>query len=179
MEDSLVEKGIKICKMMDQLIDEDKTFVIDKIKLYCKYCLSLNKDYVNSVCNGFYEECEDYLEKILSNNRVEMKKLEKQFISSCETTLAAEGREICKEVDSIIGDNDELIVEKASSYCRFINGQKREYLNPELVERCQNYIDDLINFNLYKSSFNKANINRKEKESWLDMRHMKLNGNIK
>ena len=36
-------------------------------------------------------------------------KFDKQLISSYESTLALEGREICKEVDSILGDDDELL----------------------------------------------------------------------
>ena len=33
-------------------------------------------------------------------------KFDKQLISSYESTLALEGREICKEVDSILEDDD-------------------------------------------------------------------------
>ena len=53
--------------------------------------MSLNKDYVNSVCNGFYEECEDYFKELESNlnNKLEME----QFITSYESTLAKEGKE--------------------------------------------------------------------------------------
>ena len=39
-----------------------------------------------------------------------MEKLEEHFITSYESHLAKEGKEICKEVDSIIGDNDKLMV---------------------------------------------------------------------
>ena len=105
-----------------------------------------------------------------------MEQIEKQFITSYESILAKEGKEICKEVDSIIGDNDELMVEKANTYCQFISSFKVDDVDPKLVERCQNYIDDVNNFNRYKSTFDKVNISRREKESWLDMRHMRLNG---
>ena len=53
--------------------------------------------------------------------RLEMEKLEEHFITSYQSTLAKEGKEICKEVDSIICDNDELMVEKADTYCYFIS----------------------------------------------------------
>ena len=53
MEDILVEKGKDICETIDQLIDEDKKFIINKSKLYCKYCLSLGKDEVNRIANNF------------------------------------------------------------------------------------------------------------------------------
>ena len=42
---------------------------------------------------------------------------ESKLISSYESTLAVEGREICKEVDSILEDDIDLIREKASTYC--------------------------------------------------------------
>ena len=44
-------------------------------------------------------------------------KFENQLISSYESTLAAEGKEICEEIDSMYGDNDKLLVEKADTYC--------------------------------------------------------------
>ena len=105
-----------------------------------------------------------------------MEQIEKQFITSYQSILAKEGKEICKEVESIFDDNDELLVKKANTYCQFISSFKVDGVHPKLVEICQNYIDDLNNFNLYKSTFNKVNISRREKESWLDMRHMRLNG---
>ena len=52
---------------------------------------------------------------------------ESKLISSYESTLAVEGREICKEVDSILEDDIDLIREKASTYC---------YLCRELKKRC-------------------------------------------
>ena len=67
MEDSLLKKGKEICDVIEQLIGVGNKFLIDQIKAYCKYCLSLNKDYVNSVWNNFYEECEDYFKELESN----------------------------------------------------------------------------------------------------------------
>ena len=49
---------------------------------------------------------------------------EKQLLSSYESTLAVEGEEICKEVDSILEDNDELLVEKAILIVFFVLIQK-------------------------------------------------------
>ena len=104
-----------------------------------------------------------------------MEQIEKK-ITSYQSTLAKEGKEICKEVDPIIGDNDELMVEKAATYCQFISSFKVDGVDPKLVERCQNYIDDINNFMRFKSTFNKVNNDRREKERWLDMRNMRLNG---
>ena len=102
-----------------------------------------------------------------------MESIEKQFITSYQSILAKEGKEICKEVESKFDDNDKLMVEKANTYCQFIFSV--DGVDPKLYERCQNYIDNVNNFNRFKSTFNKVNIDRREKESWLDMRHMRLN----
>ena len=37
----------------------------------------------------------------------QFEKFENQLISSYESTLAAEGKEICKEVDSLLQDDEE------------------------------------------------------------------------
>ena len=90
IEYSLIKKGKDICETIEQLIYKDKNFIINKSKLYSKYCLSLNKDDVNSICSNFYEECENYLEKLES--KLEVEQIEKQFITSYESTLAKEGK---------------------------------------------------------------------------------------
>ena len=64
-------------------------------------------------------------------------KFEKQLISSYESTLAVEGREICKEVDSILEDDDELLVEKANGYCLFCTDPKRVDIDEKIVEKCK------------------------------------------
>ena len=73
-----------------------------------------------------------------------MEQIEKQFITSYQSILAKKGKEICKEVESIFDDNDELMKEKANTYCQFISSFKVDGVDPKLVERCQNYIDDVI-----------------------------------
>ena len=76
MENSLVKKGEDICRTMDNFIDEDNKFIIDKAILYCKYCLRLNEDEVNSLVKNFYEECEDYLKKIENYfNKMDMRNM--------------------------------------------------------------------------------------------------------
>ena len=64
-------------------------------------------------------------------------KFDKQLISSYESTLALEGREICKEVDSILEDDDELLVEKANAYCLFCTDPKRADIDEKIVEKCR------------------------------------------
>ena len=73
-------------------------------------------------------------------------KFDKQLISSYESTLAVEGREICKEVDSILEDDDELLVEKANAYCLFCTDPKRVNIDEKLFERCKKYLDDIRNY---------------------------------
>ena len=73
-------------------------------------------------------------------------KFENQLISSYESTLAVEGEEICKEVDSILEDNDELLVEKANAYCLFCTDPKRVNIDEKLFERCKKYLDDIRNY---------------------------------
>ena len=54
----------------------------------------------------------------------QFEKFENQLISSYESTLAIEGKKICKEIDSMLGENDELLVEKANTYCSFFTNLK-------------------------------------------------------
>ena len=94
-----------------------------------------------------------------------MEDLEKQFITSYLSILAKEGKEICKEVYVMVGDKDELMMEKAKAFCEFFLSYKLEGVNTEkLVERCQNYLENLINFYKYKTTFKQVNIARRE--SW-------------
>ena len=96
-----------------------------------------------------------------------MEDLEKQFITSYQSNLAKEGKEICEEVFVMIGDKDELILEKARVCCEFFYPYKLDGVNTEkLVERCKNYLENLINFHKYKSTFKQVNITRRRRESW-------------
>ena len=69
-------------------------------------------------------------------------KIENQLLSSYESTLAAEGREICEEMDSLFKDDHELLIEKANAYCLFRKNSKRVDINENLIERCKKYISD-------------------------------------
>ena len=107
-----------------------------------------------------------------------MEKLEEHFITSYESHLAKEGKEICKEVDSIMCDNDELLVKKADTYCNFISHSKRHGFDPKLVDRCRKYLDEMRNYKNFKHTLEKVNFSRRERKSCLDMKNMRLNGNI-
>ena len=90
-----------------------------------------------------------------------MEKLEEHFITSYESHLAKEGKEICKEVDSIMCDNDELMVEKAYTYSIFLTHQKRLEFDPKLVERCRKYLDEMRNYRDIKNTLEHISRTRK------------------
>ena len=95
-----------------------------------------------------------------------MEDLEKQFITSCQSILTQEGKEICEEVLVMVGEKDEMVLEKAKAFCEFFLYYKLEGVNTEkLLEKCENYLENLNNFYKYKSTFKQANIARR-RESW-------------
>ena len=76
MENSLIKKGEDIYNVVEQIFGLDEKNLIEKYKFYCKYLLSLNKDYVNnSVNRNYYEECEDYLKELESNSNDGLEKM--------------------------------------------------------------------------------------------------------
>ena len=79
-------------------------------------------------------------------------KFENQLLSSYESTLAVEGAEICKEVDSLIQDDHELLIEKANAYCRFCTDPKRVNIDEKLFDKCKNYLNDLRNYRNIKDT---------------------------
>ena len=91
-------------------------------------------------------------------------KFEEQLLSSYESTLAVEGREICKEVDSILEDDDELLVEKANAYCLFCTHPKRVDIDEKLFERCKKYISDFSKFRYIKIHMEYLSNSRKEQK---------------
>ena len=85
----------------------------------------------------------------------DFEKFENQLISSYESTLAVEGEEICKEVDSILEDDDELLVEKANAYCLFCTDPKRVNIDEKIVEKCKKYISDFSRHRFIKYQLKK------------------------
>ena len=81
-----------------------------------------------------------------------LKNLKKQLLSSYESTLAVEGREIRKEVESLIKDDHELLIEKANAYCLFCTDPKRVNIDKNLFDRCKKYLKDLRNYRNIKST---------------------------
>ena len=87
-------------------------------------------------------------------------KFDNQLISSYESTLAIEGSEICKEVDSILEDDIELLIEKANAYCLFFTDPKRD-IDRNLIDKCLKYLKDLRNFRDIKNTLDHISIKRK------------------
>ena len=91
-------------------------------------------------------------------------KFENQLISSYESTLAQEGEEICKEVDSLIQDDHELLIEKANAYCLLCTDPKRVDIDEKIVEKCRKYISDFSNFKYIKNNLKYFSNSRKEQK---------------
>ena len=89
-------------------------------------------------------------------------KFDKQLISSYESTLAVEGEEICKEVDSLIQDNHELLIEKGNAYCLFCTDPKRVDIDEKIVEKCRKFLKNISNYRCIKNIL--ENISRSRKK---------------
>ena len=91
-----------------------------------------------------------------------MEDIEEQFITSYLSILAKEGKEICKEVDTLFKDKDELTKKRAITYCHFV------ILNcdndDELFKRCSKYLEKVNLFHKCQFTFNQAILNIKEEE---------------
>lgn len=89
-------------------------------------------------------------------------KFDNQLLISYESTLAEEGKEICKEVNSILGDNDELLVEKTKAYSYFCcTNTKRVDIDTKLIERCKKYLNNMSNYNQIKNTLEYISRTRK------------------
>ena len=74
-------------------------------------------------------------------------KFENNLLDSYESSLAIEGSEICKEIDSILEDDIDLIREKANAYCLLCTSLKKDVIYSMLIERCNKYLDDFRIYN--------------------------------
>ena len=89
-------------------------------------------------------------------------KFENQLLSSYKSTLAVEGSEICKEVDSLIQDDHELLIEKANAYCLFCTNPKRVDINEEIVKKCGKFLKDFSNYRCIKNILENISKSRKK-----------------
>ena len=90
-----------------------------------------------------------------------MEDLEKQFFSSYESYLAKEGKEICKEFDSIIKYNNELMIEHFKTYYYyFFNREKTSDLHPKFVEKRKKFYEHISRYEEFKHALNSLNYKR-------------------
>ena len=102
-----------------------------------------------------------------------MEDFEKQFITSCQSILTQEGKEICQEILVMIGEKDEMKRMKAKVFCEFFLSFKLEGVeDSKLKEKCRDYLEYLNDFQRYNHAFESIGRERKEK---LDMRNMRIN----
>ena len=102
----------------------------------------------------------------------QLEQLEEYFIDTYLSILSKRAKEICKEVESKFLNDKEFIKEKATCYSQFISLTKCD--DKDLVEKCKDYLETVNNFKTIENSFHKVNIDRKERESWIDMRQMRI-----
>ena len=69
----------------------------------------------------------------------ELDKLKESIIDRYEMTLL-NGDEICKEIDSVLSDDLDLMRMKAHCYCVFYTNKKNG-VDTKLYEKCKNYLN--------------------------------------
>ena len=76
----------------------------------------------------------------------------KQFISSCNNILTQEAKKICEDILVMIGEQDEMLLEKAKVFCYYFLDNKPDGVETtELEKRCENYREDYRSFRFYKT----------------------------
>ena len=98
----------------------------------------------------------------------QFEKFENQLISSYESTLALEGVEICKEVESLNKDDDKFLIEKAQAYCIFCLRYKKDSLNKDLINKCNQFIDNTRNLRSIKNCLDYISKERKHQKERLE-----------
>ena len=100
-----------------------------------------------------------------------MEDSEKQFITSCKSTLTQEAKEICEDILIFRGLQDEMLIDKARVFCEyFLNHKPDGVETTELEKRCKKYIEDLANFSYYQHIYDQNRI----KENLLDLGGMRI-----
>ena len=79
----------------------------------------------------------------------ELDKLKESIIDRYEMALALIGDEICKEIDSKLPDDLELMRKKAICYCDFLQC-KKDINDEKLKEKCLKYLNYVIYYQRLK-----------------------------
>ena len=66
--------------------------------------------------------------------------------------MAVEGWEICKEVDSILSDDIDLLIEKANTYCLLCTDPKRVNIDEKILEKCRKFLKNFSRYRYIKYS---------------------------
>lgn len=80
----------------------------------------------------------------------QFEKLENQLKNYYSSTLAAEGKEICKEIDSLLQDDEEFNINKTENYCYFCLTFKKDFLDKDFLNKCQKFKYNSSNFRSIK-----------------------------
>ena len=85
-----------------------------------------------------------------------MEDLEKQFITSSNTTLVQEAKKLCEDILVMIGEKEEMLLRKAEVFGDYFRDHKPYGVETtELEKRCLKFRDDVCNLENYKRSFKK------------------------
>ena len=96
----------------------------------------------------------------------QFEKFENQLISSYESTLAAEGKEICKEVDSLLQDDEEFNIDKTLNYCSFCLSFRKDSLDKDLFNKCKKFKYDTSNLRAIKNCLDRISETRKNQKKF-------------
>ena len=72
----------------------------------------------------------------------DLDKIKNRFIDGYETSLSIEGDEICKEIDSSLSDDFDLMREKGRLYY-YLCTTVEKGVSKELKEKCEKYLKHL------------------------------------
>ena len=97
-----------------------------------------------------------------------MEQLEKDFIDSMKSSLAKTSQ-ICEEILSMIGEKEEMKMEKAKVFCDFF----RDYKCGVNLVKLRNKCDRFLNYYNSYHSFKKVSNERRNLE--FDITNMRLN----
>ena len=94
--------------------------------------------------------------------------IENQLISSYESNLAAEGKELCKEVDSLLQHDEEFNIDKTEKYCHFCLTFRKDSLNKDFLIKIQKYKYNNANFRSIKYELNNISEVRENQKKSLE-----------
>ena len=84
-----------------------------------------------------------------------MENFGKKFISSLVHNLCKQGSELCEEIKVYIELTDELMMEKAETFCNYFISHLPVGVNcNDLYDKCRNYLLNLEKLKEYKRTYN-------------------------